>query len=135
MGDAGFVLVMVVVAIAVIFTIGLLPGYVATSRRHSKREAIWVCTILSLFLWPLWFVAMIWAFTEAKPTPRRWHPRPAPPPAPEPTYYAPEPPLVVAQPVEQCANCGRSIGALETPHVWQGRIVCSGCRQILETTF
>lgn len=30
--------------------------------------------------------------------------------------------------METCENCGRSIGKLETPYVWQGKkIVCGGC--------
>jgi hypothetical protein len=30
-----------------------------------------------------------------------------------------------------CANCGRTIGKLETPHDWQGHIVCAECRSRL----
>jgi hypothetical protein len=33
---------------------------------------------------------------------------------------------------ETCANCGRTIGRLETPHVWQNAIVCAQCRKMLE---
>ena len=36
-------------------------------------------------------------------------------------------------PLEACANCGRKIGRLETPHVWKGSIVCAQCRKVLET--
>ncbi len=28
---------------------------------------------------------------------------------------------------EQCENCGRTIGRLETPRVWNERVVCSAC--------
>jgi hypothetical protein len=27
----------------------------------------------------------------------------------------------------KCKNCGSSIGGRETPHVWQGHVVCAGC--------
>jgi hypothetical protein len=29
--------------------------------------------------------------------------------------------------METCENCGGSIGKLETPFVWQDRVVCAGC--------
>ena len=29
--------------------------------------------------------------------------------------------------VEQCGNCGRPIGKLETPHLWQSNVVCPEC--------
>ena len=35
---------------------------------------------------------------------------------------------------ETCANCGRKIGRLETPHVWKENIVCAQCHRVLETT-
>ena len=34
---------------------------------------------------------------------------------------------------EECANCGRTIGKLETPMVWRGNVVCTSCRKILKT--
>lgn len=33
--------------------------------------------------------------------------------------------------METCENCGRQIGNLETPHLWQGKIVCIGCANTL----
>ena len=32
---------------------------------------------------------------------------------------------------ETCANCGRSIGALETPRLWDEKTVCFQCRRLL----
>jgi len=32
---------------------------------------------------------------------------------------------------ENCSNCGTVIGALETPFVWQGNIVCKACHSRL----
>lgn len=34
--------------------------------------------------------------------------------------------------IESCANCGETIGALQAAHVWQGMVVCGGCRVKLE---
>jgi hypothetical protein len=36
--------------------------------------------------------------------------------------------------MERCANCERPIGKLETPHIWQERIVCGQCIAILKRT-
>ncbi len=55
------VIATVVVALAWIW---YLPIAEAKRRQHPKLEAITVCTVLSLLLWPLWFGAMIWAHTE-----------------------------------------------------------------------
>lgn len=33
--------------------------------------------------------------------------------------------------MEQCANCGRVIGKLETPHIWQVHVVCAACSTAL----
>ena len=34
---------------------------------------------------------------------------------------------VAAPPVQSCANCGRTIGRLETPWHWAGHVVCQEC--------
>jgi hypothetical protein len=33
--------------------------------------------------------------------------------------------------MEKCANCGRKIGELETPHLWRERVVCGQCVAIV----
>lgn len=33
--------------------------------------------------------------------------------------------------MEQCANCGKIIGKLETPHVFNGAVVCAACSTVL----
>ena len=33
--------------------------------------------------------------------------------------------------MEACENCGQPIGSLETPHVWNERVVCAACHQRL----
>lgn len=54
----------------------LAPYRIAKQRNHPKTEAILVCCVLSLVLWPLWLVAAIWAHTE--PDPKRKAPARAP---------------------------------------------------------
>jgi len=33
--------------------------------------------------------------------------------------------------VEECANCGRPIGRLETPHIFKNQVVCAACNERL----
>lgn len=56
-----------IVALAALVLLLVLPGLIAQSRNHSKAEAIKVCGYASLILWPLWPVALVWAFTEKNP--------------------------------------------------------------------
>src|SRR5947207_2572973 len=51
------------VGIALIIYLIYLPIAVARQRGHPQKEAIAVCTVLGLFLWPLWLVALVWAHT------------------------------------------------------------------------
>jgi len=51
---------------------------------------------------------------------------------------APVAPVVeVAEPaepfLEECANCGRSIGRLEQPRIWGDNVVCGACHSILSS--
>ena len=133
------------------FVLAAYPGRVARRRGHASHRAIDLCGLLGWLIWPLWVIAWIWAYTgpEGEPVRSRKHRRSPRRPA---GYGGPvtepeDPPTdselaatiksgaSVGPRAEVCANCGRMIGRLETPHLWQGRIVCSGCRQILETTF
>jgi hypothetical protein len=36
--------------------------------------------------------------------------------------------------MEECTNCGRIIGKLETPRVFDGNVVCAGCWGVLTDT-
>jgi hypothetical protein len=59
----GFILLVTMGVVAGILVL-LLPIFVANKRKHSRVEAITMLTFLSLLLFPCWFVAMVWAFTE-----------------------------------------------------------------------
>ncbi|MCC7314767.1 MAG: DUF3302 domain-containing protein [Planctomycetes bacterium] len=62
-----------IASLVVLVLVFALPGLIAASRNHSKAEAIKVCGYASLILWPLWPVALIWAFTENNPAPVNPH--------------------------------------------------------------
>ena len=61
--SVGMVLAIAVIALAA-FVIVAIPAFIAHRRKHPREEAITVCCLASLILWPLWPVALIWAFTE-----------------------------------------------------------------------
>ena len=61
--DEALILVVILIVVAVV-VLAWLPGSIAKSRGHSKSDAIMICGFLSILLWPLWFVGIIWAFTE-----------------------------------------------------------------------
>jgi len=44
----------------------LIPTRVATSRSHPNREAVTVLTIIGLFIWPCWIIALVWSFTKPR---------------------------------------------------------------------
>lgn len=44
----------------------LLPGLVASGRRHHQRCAIWVLTLLGGWTGAGWLIALVWACTQVK---------------------------------------------------------------------
>ena len=64
------IIVLAGLLVLLVLLIGYAPGHIARSRQHPQASAIAVCGWLSLLLWPLWFVAIIWAFVGT-PAPRR----------------------------------------------------------------
>lgn len=56
-------IVMCVVVIVVgIYEIHSLPGDIARKRAHPQAEAITVCSVLGLLVFPLWMFALVWAY-------------------------------------------------------------------------
>lgn len=50
------------VFIAVVF--GGIPGNAAKRRGHPSWEAVRLCGYIGLFFWPLWIIALIWAYAS-----------------------------------------------------------------------
>lgn len=57
--------------IFVAVALGLLPGWIAIFRRHHNAMAIFVCGLVGALVWPMWFVALVWAFTATNEKTRR----------------------------------------------------------------
>lgn len=45
------------------------PGLVAKRRNHPQRQAIIVCSLLGLLVFPLWMFALVWAYGGTIGTP------------------------------------------------------------------
>lgn len=56
-------IVLILVLIGLLLVLAAWPIVTAKKRGHASQEAITVCTIVGLFIWPAWIVALIWAYT------------------------------------------------------------------------
>jgi len=63
------ILFCVVVIVVGIYEIHSLPGEIARKRGHPQFEAITVCSILGLLIFPLWMFALVWAYAGVVGTP------------------------------------------------------------------
>ena len=50
--------------VAATLLVGLLPGIIAKSRRHTAADAIMLCGFLGLGTGIFWLVALVWAHTQ-----------------------------------------------------------------------
>ena len=46
-----------------------LPGEIAARRKHPQTEAIRICSLLGLIVFPFWMMALIWAYMRPVLTP------------------------------------------------------------------
>ena len=52
----------VVVIVVGIVKIHELPGEIARKRGHPQAEAIRICSLLGLIIFPFWMIALLWAY-------------------------------------------------------------------------
>jgi Na+/proline symporter len=67
----GLIFFVVAVLVVGIYVLHSLPGRIAAGRNHPQTHAIEVCSVLGLLAFPLWMVALIWAYagTVGQPLP------------------------------------------------------------------
>ncbi|TYK64636.1 DUF3302 domain-containing protein [Colwellia echini] len=58
-----------IIAVIVIIIVGIvlihdLPSKVAIKRGHPQADAIMVCSLLGLLIFPFWMFALLWAYTK-----------------------------------------------------------------------
>jgi hypothetical protein len=54
----------VVVIVVGIIKVHELPGKIAETRGHPQAEAIRICSLLGLIIFPFWMVALLWAYMK-----------------------------------------------------------------------
>ena len=113
-----------------------IPISIAENRsvKPETLASIRLLSILGLFLGIPWVVAVCWACIappEEFPDDDLGLAREKNRTLDAPTAAQRDKEVAVA--TDKCENCGRSIGNLETPHVWQDHVVCADCIKRLET--
>ena len=63
------ILMCVVVIVVGIIKIHELPGEIAARRKHPQAEAIRICSLMGLIIFPFWMVALLWAYMRPVLTP------------------------------------------------------------------
>ena len=56
------ILFSVIIIVLGIVKIHEYPGKVAAARNHPQQQAIFVCSLLGLLIFPLWMFALLWAY-------------------------------------------------------------------------
>ena len=60
----GLIIFSVVVIIVGILKVHELPGDIAARRGHPQAEAIRICSLLGLIIFPFWMFALLWAYMK-----------------------------------------------------------------------
>jgi hypothetical protein len=61
---AGLIVFCVIVIVVGIIKLHELPGKIAQDRGHPQAEAIKICSLLGLLIFPFWMIALLWAYTK-----------------------------------------------------------------------
>ena len=61
----GLILFSVIIIILGIVKLHTYPGKIAANRKHPQKDAIVVTSLLGLLIFPLWMLALIWAYSGA----------------------------------------------------------------------
>jgi hypothetical protein len=61
----------IVIIVVGIVKVHELPGNIAESRGHPQADAIRICALLGLIIFPFWMFALLWAYMKPvfKPLP------------------------------------------------------------------
>lgn len=56
------ILFSVIIIVVGIIKIHELPGEIAARRNHPQAEAIRICSLMGLIIFPFWMIALLWAY-------------------------------------------------------------------------
>ena len=65
----GLIIFSVIVIVVGIIKVHELPKEIALKRGHPQAEAIGVCALLGLLVFPFWMIALLWAYMRPVLTP------------------------------------------------------------------
>ena len=65
----GLIIFSVVVIVVGIIKVHELPGEIAKQKGHPQAEAIRICSLLGLIVFPFWMFALVWAYVKPVMTP------------------------------------------------------------------
>ena len=60
--SAGLIVFVISVIVVGIYQLHSLPGTIAERKEHPQAQAITVCSVLGLLMFPLWMFALVWAY-------------------------------------------------------------------------
>lgn len=63
------ILFSVIVIVVGIIKVHELPGEIAVRRKHPQAEAIRICSLMGLIIFPFWMIALLWAYMRPVLTP------------------------------------------------------------------
>jgi hypothetical protein len=63
------ILISVIIIVVGIVVVHELPGKIARRRGHPQAEAIRICSLLGLVVFPFWMAALLWAYIRPVFTP------------------------------------------------------------------
>lgn len=67
--SACLIVFLITIIIVGIVKLHELPGKIAASKNHPQVEAIKICSLLGLIIFPFWMFALLWAYMKPVFTP------------------------------------------------------------------
>jgi hypothetical protein len=145
-------LMLAIIGVVLLWGFISIPAWIGRHRQISEANLriVRLLAIVGILIFITWIIALILACVYP-PNVReatqgaKMNPPPLPPrDAAAPIMPRPSISFSDAEPVippellvrdngqnDACANCGRVIGKLETPHVWRDNVVCAPCHKVL----
>ena len=60
----GLIVMSVLIIVIGIVKVHELPGQIAQKRGHPQADAIHICSLLGLVIFPFWMFALLWAYVK-----------------------------------------------------------------------
>jgi hypothetical protein len=57
----GLIFFVIVLVIYMIVALHMVPGKIARKNKHPQVQAIEICSLMGLIIFPFWMIALVWA--------------------------------------------------------------------------